>query len=366
MENGFPEHRVGIWGRGVDLELFNPRNRSLAFRRARGIEDDEVVILWVGRLVKEKSPDIWAEVVRRLHKDGLRFRALVVGSGSYEGNMRGLPRTECLGWMGGKALAEVYASVDVFLFPSEVETFGNVTLEALASGVPCVAAAGCSGHLVYHGVNGFVVEGADAEAYYQLTKQLVADAGLRRRFAGEARSSISTLEHDRVMDQMIRNYEAVVQDYDQRRRGSGGSGGGSSGGWGGKDLYLTVVLSVFSFLMFIGTPLMKAYVAVVGAACRLRTCRRPPLCGPGPEALRAFARFCACGCGGGGPNAGAAANGAGGGGGMRSSFRERIRLVAVVVYIAAMVVIWASWGSLGEWTAAQLEVAGAGKDGKGH
>ena len=66
---------------------------------------------------------------------------------------------------------EVYASVDIFLFPSEVETFGNVTLEALASGVPCIASAGCSGHLVYHGVNGFVVDQADVDEYYKLTKR---------------------------------------------------------------------------------------------------------------------------------------------------------------------------------------------------
>jgi glycosyltransferase involved in cell wall biosynthesis len=141
LDNGFPENRVGIWGRGVDLGLFNPSNASPSFRRRHNIEDDECVILWVGRLVKEKSPDIWAEVIRRLDREGLRFRALVVGSGSYEDSMKKLPRTEVLGWLSGKALAEVYASVDLFLFPSEVETFGNVTLEALASGVPCIASA---------------------------------------------------------------------------------------------------------------------------------------------------------------------------------------------------------------------------------
>ena len=85
--------------------------------------------------------------------------------------MNKVPRTEHLGWMSGEELARVYASVDVFLFPSEVETFGNVTLEALASGVPCVASAGCSGHLVSHGVNGFVVNKADVEEYYALTRR---------------------------------------------------------------------------------------------------------------------------------------------------------------------------------------------------
>lgn len=68
-------------------------------------------------------------------------------------------------------ITEVYASVDLFVFPSEVETFGNVTLEALASGTPVIASSGCSGHLVFHGVNGFVAQRADAEEYYTLTKK---------------------------------------------------------------------------------------------------------------------------------------------------------------------------------------------------
>ena len=105
LDNGFPKSRVGIWGRGVNLKHFCPSNRSMSFRRSKSIEDDEVVILWVGRLVKEKSPDLWAEVIRRLHRDGLKFRALVVGTGSCEDEMKTLPRTECLGWLGGKALA---------------------------------------------------------------------------------------------------------------------------------------------------------------------------------------------------------------------------------------------------------------------
>ncbi len=241
--------------------MFNPRARSRAFRRARGIEDDEVVLLWVGRLVKEKSPDVWAEVVRRLHQDGLRFRALVVGSGSYEGNMRDLPRTECLGWMGGKALAEVYASVDVFLFPSEVETFGNVTLEALASGVPCVASAGCSGHLVQHGVNGFVVHRGDVEEYYALTKRLVTEAALRARLAGKARPSVAGLEHARVMGMMLVNYDSVIREHNER-----GLGDPQQRRVG--DRYLSFVYCFFSLVLVVLTPTLKAYVAALKLATR--------------------------------------------------------------------------------------------------
>ena len=258
LDNGFPKHRVGIWGRGVNLNLFAPSNRSFAFRRAKGIADDEVVILWVGRLVKEKSPDIWAEVIRRLHKEGLKFRALVVGTGSYEEEMKKLPRTECLGWMSGPALAEVYASVDVFLFPSEVETFGNVTLEALASGVPCIASAGCSGHLVYHGINGFVVHQADADEYHALTRRLLLDGGLRQRLASKARPSILTLEHGRVMDMMEANYDHVIKEH--HAQGLGDPSQRKTG-----DRYMTFVYHFFGVILLLLTPTLKAYVAVLKA-----------------------------------------------------------------------------------------------------
>ena len=100
----------------------------------------DVVVLFVGRLVPEKRPDIFADVVKRLAAEGrgLRFKALVVGAGPYQDEMKALPNTTCLGWVGGAELAVAYASSDIFLFPSSVETFGNVTLEAAASGLaPC-------------------------------------------------------------------------------------------------------------------------------------------------------------------------------------------------------------------------------------
>ncbi|KAM3577197.1 hypothetical protein VYU27_000880 [Nannochloropsis oceanica] len=345
LDSGFPTERVGIWGRGVDFNMFKPSNRSMAFRRERGIEDDEVVILWVGRLVKEKSPDIWAEVIRRLEREGLRFRALVVGSGSWEENMKKLPRTEHLGWLSGEALARVYASVDVFLFPSEVETFGNVTLEALASGVPCVASAGCSGHLVSHGINGFVVGKADVEEYYMLTRRLVVDKGLRERFAAKARGSIKELEHDRVMDMMVTNYEGVMHAYHQ----VGGDGCASrSNGWG--DVWIAMIFHFFSFLLWLGTPLMKGYVAV---ASGVGACWRRPFWGGLPDRmLMGFARCFSClirrqqlqlprvgGGRGGGEREGG-----------RPVFRERVKMLAICVWLSAIVIVYHTYTSM-DWKA---------------
>ena len=339
IENGFPESRVGIWGRGVDLDMFNPRNRSMAFRRSKGIADDEVVILWVGRLVKEKSPDVWAEVIRRLHREGLKVRALVVGTGSYEENMKQLPGTEHLGWMSGPALAEVYASVDLFVFPSEVETFGNVTLEALASGVPCIASAGCSGHLVYHGVNGFVVDKADVEEYYALTKRLVVDAALRQQFADKARSSISTLEHDRVMDMMVANYEGVMKAYHQP---------GGDGSKTGNDVYLACAYYTFQFLLFIGTPLMKSYVAIAHVVLRLWACS---FAFPHERLRTAVRTVC---CLGRAPNDGTLPGGGAGAAGASTAvtFRNRMKTMAVCVWLSAILIIYHTYATIG-WTPAE-------------
>ena len=216
-----------IWGRGVDTDRFSPRWRSWEYRRSLGIEDDEVVILFVGRLVPEKRPDVFADVVRRLAAEAegssaqnkLRFRALVVGTGPHQDDLKALPRTTCLGWLSGPDLAVAYASADVFLFPSSVETFGNVTLEAAASGLPLVVDGGCSGHLVEDGVNGHAVTatgsnaGDAADAYYHATRSLVVDGAARRRMAAASRPVALRYESAAVSRQMLANYDEVAEEF---------------------------------------------------------------------------------------------------------------------------------------------------------
>jgi len=252
VKHGFPEQQVGLWGRGVDLHQFNTSNRSMAFRQSKGIRDDEVVILWVGRLVKEKSPDVWMQVIKKLHAEDIKFKALVVGSGSYEEKMAKLPNTQYLGFLSGDALSEVYASVDIFLFPSEVETFGNVTLEALASGVPCIASAGCSGHLVIEQKNGFVCQKSQLEEYYPLTKKLVLDAALRKKLADQARPSILGLENHKVMDTMLMNYTEVIKDAQENPQRSKGD-----------DWFVYCIHMIFYSLLTVATPVIQIYVFIM-------------------------------------------------------------------------------------------------------
>jgi len=202
-----------VWGRGVDVDKFNPAYRSLAYRRSLGIADDAAVVLWVGRLVPEKRPDIFASVVRRLHSRGLNFHALVVGAGPCEKEIKALPNTTFAGWMSAEQLSTAYASSDVFLFPSAVETFGNVTLEAAASGLPVVVETGCSGHLVHDGENGFTAAAGDEDAFFESTLALVEDKHAREEFGANSREMALSLEKGTVVGQMLDNYTRVTDEF---------------------------------------------------------------------------------------------------------------------------------------------------------
>ena len=195
------------WGRGCDLKVFTPDRRSQQFRTSKQMLDTDIVIIWVGRLVPEKRPDIWLNTVKRLQNEGLPVKAMVVGNGTFEKTLSQLKSVSCCGWLSGPALGEAYASSDVLLFPSDVETFGNVTLEALASGCPCVVEEKCGGHLVQHGVNGFTCPAGDFEAFYQATKRVVQDVAMRKQMAQKAREGAWAFERHKIMQQMLENYK---------------------------------------------------------------------------------------------------------------------------------------------------------------
>jgi glycosyltransferase involved in cell wall biosynthesis len=186
---------VSIWSRGVDRTVFGPEKRDPQWRRAHGFDDGDVVIAFLGRLVMEKGLDKFAETVALLRTRGVPHNVLVIGEGParkwFEDN---LDSGACfVGFRSGPALGQALASADLFFNPSITETFGNVTLEAMASGLPVVA-AGATGStsLVADGISGTLVppEGDVAAAYADAIARYVADPGLRARHgnAGEERS----------------------------------------------------------------------------------------------------------------------------------------------------------------------------------
>lgn len=204
---------LGVWGRGIDLERFSPKHRSIKFRQQMGFDEHDVVIMWCGRLVPEKRPDIFCKVIRKLQERNIPFKALVVGQGPVEEEVKGLPNTVFAGWMSGDELAVAYASCDLFFFPSAVETFGNVTLEAAASGLPLVVEAGCSGHLVNHGINGFACQNDDVDAFFDATLCLLVDDTRRKSMSKEGRMFSLQFEKREVCRKMLDNYSNVTDDF---------------------------------------------------------------------------------------------------------------------------------------------------------
>ncbi|GIV53592.1 MAG: hypothetical protein KatS3mg039_0110 [Candidatus Kapaibacterium sp.] len=150
---------------GTDTALFHPRWASHRWRQRLGIGEQQCVLLYVGRLVWEKNLRILVDVWNRL--DRRQFAMVIVGVGPIESTLRRLmPGAQFLGYQAGVELAQSYASSDVFVFPSDTETFGNVTLEALASGLPCVVAdSPGSSELVRHAATGFRIAPHDGAGF---------------------------------------------------------------------------------------------------------------------------------------------------------------------------------------------------------
>lgn len=190
--------------RGVDAELFNPA------KRRRAPDDGEVVLGYVGRLSVEKNVALLAHVQRELESLGYtNFHFLIVGHGAEEGWLREhLPRAEFTGVLKGEALAAAYADMDVFVFPSHTDTFGNVVLEALASGVPAIVTPdGGPPTIVRNGIFGRIV--SDDE-FAPAIAEVIADKEKRAQMRQAARGQALEASWDSVFDGVYRAYAAAL------------------------------------------------------------------------------------------------------------------------------------------------------------
>lgn len=204
-----------LWTRGIDQKLFNPDRRDMAWRQSIGIGPDEVAISFVGRLVLEKGLDFMISLLDRLTAAGIAHHAIIVGDGPERKRLeKHLPKAHLLGYLQGEELARAYASSDIFLNPSVTETFGNVTLEAMACGVTAVCAdATGSRSLVQHGVTGFLASPRDANEYIGHLGRLIADGSLRQQMGAASHAASKAFDWTVIMNGLIANYREAIEDY---------------------------------------------------------------------------------------------------------------------------------------------------------
>ncbi|HEV7752904.1 MAG TPA: glycosyltransferase [Baekduia sp.] len=203
---GIGAERVGRWDRGVDVTRFSPA------RRRPGRFGGRIAVLYAGRLTREKGAELLAEAFLAARAQDSRLHLVLAGGGPEEQALRDQlgEHATFLGWLDGDGLAEAYASADVFLFPSRTDTFGQVLLEAQASGLPVVAVAeGGPCSIVQDGVTG-LLRPADAGALAAAVVALAGDPGARERLAAAARRAVEQRTWERALGRLGDGYRRAL------------------------------------------------------------------------------------------------------------------------------------------------------------
>lgn len=198
LSQGF--ERLQVVARGVDTRLFDPALHDNGLRAQWGAAPGDLVLLVVGRLAPEKNLDLVLETFDAMRAVHPGVRLVFAGDGPMRDTLeRRCPGARFLGSQSQADLARSYASADLLLFPSLTETFGNVTLEALASGLPVLAyACAAAAEWVQTGVNGWTVPAGDAQAYVQTAVDLAREPRRLAEAAEQARASVEPLDWQRI------------------------------------------------------------------------------------------------------------------------------------------------------------------------
>ncbi len=204
---------VGLWKRGVDADKFNPRYRSAEMRDAMSDgHPDETLLLYVGRVSSEKQIDQIKAVLEQV--PGTRLA--VVGDGpareSLQAHFAGTP-TQFMGYLRDEALAQAYASADIFVFPSALETFGLVVVEAMAAGLPVVSSrVGGVRDVVDEGRTGYTFEVNDVVAMVDGVRRIASSRSHIEAMGRQARAFAETQSWEAMMDEVIDHYARLIDE----------------------------------------------------------------------------------------------------------------------------------------------------------
>jgi glycosyltransferase involved in cell wall biosynthesis len=212
---GYGYENIEIIGRGVDTKLFHPGRRDPALRARWGANEDETVVLYVGRLAAEKNLALVFDAFDAMREAHPATRLVLVGDGPERAVWQARrPDVVFCGTQVGEALAAHYASGDVFLFPSLTETWGNVTMEAMASGLAVVAYdCAAAEEVIRHGENGLKALPEDAAAFVAQAVSLAPAAALQRRLGAAAAARAAQLSWDAIIDSFERVLLRLAQTH---------------------------------------------------------------------------------------------------------------------------------------------------------
>jgi glycosyltransferase involved in cell wall biosynthesis len=211
---------TGIWTRGVNAEEFHPRFRSEAWRSRFGVGPADQLVTYVGRIAPEKNLPLLLDSWQALGSRRGNAQLVLIGGGLLFDSIQGrrIPGVHLVEYLHGIELATAYASADVFAFPSTTETFGNVLLEAMASGAaPVVAAAGGVLDYAIDGKNALLADPESTASYTAQLGRILGDQALRALVAEGARQTALSRRWDAIYDQLLDDYRGAIEDREAAR-----------------------------------------------------------------------------------------------------------------------------------------------------
>lgn len=208
-------HNLKLWQRGINNKLFNPVKKDKAYIREL-VGNDKPNILFVSRLVWEKNLQCLIDLYRKCEAEKAEVNFIVAGDGVVRKELqRKMPNAKFLGMLGHEELARVYASSDIFFFPSVTETYGNVVIEAMASGIPCVVAnGGGPKSIITHGVNGMLCEADNIQEFWDTIQALLNDKERYHKMVHDGLEFTDSLSWDRLVNIYFEDLKYLVRKED--------------------------------------------------------------------------------------------------------------------------------------------------------